>query len=114
MNILSNGYKFSPDGGDVDIDLSVQRIDGVPRICVQVSDHGMGMTAGQMEKVYTRFYRADASGKISGTGLGMSIVKEIVDLHRGEIAISSDIGRCTQVSVYLPMLMSETAGPEAM
>ncbi len=113
VNILSNSYKFSPEGGDVDIDLALHRVDGVPRVCVHVTDRGMGMTAGQMEKVYTRFYRADASGKISGTGLGMSIVKEIVDLHRGQISISSEIGKGTKVSVCLPVMPPEaqrTAG----
>lgn len=104
VNILSNAYKFSPEGGDVTIDLDVQTVDGVPMVCLQVSDCGIGMSPQQLAQVFARFYRADASGKISGTGLGMSIVKEIVDLHRGRITLHSEVGQGTRVSVFLPLV----------
>ena len=88
-NVLSNAYKYSPGGGAVEIDLSSSRREcGAPaRICIRISDHGLGMTPPQLARVCERFYRADTSGKIPGTGLGMSIVHEILELHLSLIHI---------------------------
>jgi len=109
VNILSNAYKFSPDGGSVAVALEVQQLDGVRMACMQVADQGIGMSAQQMAQVFTRFYRADASGRISGTGLGMSIVKEIVNLHHGQVSIASNLGTGTRVNVFLPPTTTGTA-----
>jgi signal transduction histidine kinase len=61
------------------------------------------MTPEQVAQVFDRFYRADKSGQISGTGLGMSIVKEIIELHHGHITIESNLGRGTRISLFLPL-----------
>jgi signal transduction histidine kinase len=66
----------------------------------------MGMTAEQASKVFTRFYRADTSGRVAGTGLGMSITKEIVEHHHGNISLISVPGEGTQVSIYLPVYVA--------
>ena len=60
------------------------------------------MTPEQLSHVCERFYRADTSGKIPGTGLGMSIVKEIVELHGGDLEITSKVGAGTTVTLWLP------------
>jgi signal transduction histidine kinase len=57
----------------------------------------------ELARVFERFYRADTSGKIPGTGLGMSIVKEIVELHQGEVSLESARGVGTTVRLWLPM-----------
>lgn len=62
----------------------------------------MGMTPEQLGQVCNRFYRADASGSVPGTGLGMSIVKEIIELHHGEIFIDSQFDHGTTVTLTLP------------
>ena len=67
-----------------------------------VRDHGIGMTPEQLSHVCERFYRADASGKIPGTGLGMSIVKEIIELHGGDLEITSKVGAGTTITICLP------------
>jgi signal transduction histidine kinase len=102
--VLSNAYKYSPDGGAVDIGLIESSGDGdvPPRIGIRITDHGIGMTPEQLARVCERFYRADTSGKIPGTGLGMSIVKEIVELHGGELEISSEVGTGSTVTIWLP------------
>jgi signal transduction histidine kinase/CHASE1-domain containing sensor protein len=104
LNILSNAYKYSPAGGDVHIELveSPQNGDIPPRVGIRISDHGIGMTQEQLGRVFERFYRADASGKIPGTGLGMSIVHEIVECHGGTVKLSSEYGVGTTVTVWLP------------
>lgn len=104
LNVLSNAYKYSPSGGSVRIKVdALAGDDEGMQARVRVSDQGIGMTPEQVEKVWTRFYRADTSGKIPGTGLGMSIVKEIVELHRGRVTVDSTLGRGTCVSIFLPL-----------
>ncbi len=103
LNVLSNAYKYSPGGGPVVLGVEVQNRTGAkPRTCIHIIDHGIGMTPEQLARVCERFYRADTSGKTSGTGLGMSIVKEIIDLHGGELSISSEVNFGTRVSLCLP------------
>lgn len=97
-NLISNAYKYSPQGGPVQLQLtrdgSSWRLD--------VIDQGIGLTPEQLARVSERFYRADTSGAIAGTGLGMSIVKEIIELHGGQLRLQSVHGAGTTVSVVLP------------
>lgn len=97
-NVISNAYKYSPGGGPVEVGL----VDDGTRVGLQVRDHGIGMTPRQQARVCERFYRADASGSIPGTGLGMSIVKEIILLHDGEVDIDSTPGVGSCVTLWLP------------
>ena len=76
--------------------------DDTARVRIHIDDQGIGMTTEQLSRVCERFYRADASGKVAGTGLGMSIAKEIIELHQGELSISSTPGEGTRVSMTLP------------
>jgi len=101
-NIVSNAYKYSPGGGPVTITLQREGDGAEARAALQVTDCGIGMTPEQAARVCERFYRADASGNIPGTGLGMAIVKEIVTLHGGEMGIASTAGVGTSVSLWLP------------
>ena len=98
-NLLSNAYKYSPGGGAVEVRL----LDGGDgRLGLQVRDHGLGMSPEQVARVFERFYRADTSGNIPGTGLGMSIVQEIASLHQGEAVVDSALGEGTTVTLWLP------------
>ncbi|MGI9134973.1 MAG: ATP-binding protein [Rhodoferax sp.] len=101
-NVLSNAYKYSPDGGVVEICVLEQEGSG-GEVGIRVTDQGIGMTDAQVARVFERFYRADASGRIPGTGLGMSIVKEIVELHGGRVEIASQFGAGTTVTLWLPV-----------
>jgi signal transduction histidine kinase len=103
-NVLSNAYKYSSAGGKVLVDVLRQPSDsGVEQVCIKVTDKGIGMSPDQTRQIFDRFYRADASGKVLGTGLGMSIVKEIIDLHQGAVTVDSALGQGTGVSLCLPM-----------
>lgn len=104
-NVLTNAYKYSPGGGDITTQLAVDEQNPAgTRIGIRISDSGIGMTPQQLARVCERFYRADASGKIPGTGLGMSIVKEIIELHGGEVELSSELGLGTTVTLWLPAI----------
>jgi len=103
-NVLSNAYKYSPQGGDVEIKVWASRkADKKNLLGIEIKDHGIGMTKQQLARVCERFYRADTSGVLPGTGLGMSIVKEIVELHCGNVTIDSEHGKGTRVTIWLPL-----------
>jgi len=105
-NILSNAYKYSPGGGAVTVQYLQDPgsdANGSPaRVGVAVQDCGLGMTPEQAARIFERFYRADASGHIPGTGLGMSIVKEIIELQHGSVQVVSEAGVGTSVTLWLP------------
>ena len=102
-NVLSNAYKYSPEGGDVTVQLvEAHNHEHAGFVGLRIIDDGIGMTPEQQACIFERFYRADASGKIPGTGLGMSIVKEIIELHGGQIDVQSRFGTGTVVTMWIP------------
>jgi signal transduction histidine kinase len=102
-NVLSNAYKYSPKGGSIELDMVSRHREGRSECGIRVTDHGLGMTPEQLTQVFDRFFRADTSGNIPGTGLGMTIVKEIIELHGGEVTVSSTFGEGTTVILWLPV-----------
>jgi PAS domain S-box-containing protein len=99
-NLLSNAIKFSPEGGVVTVAMSGSA--GYANI--SVVDQGVGMEQHEVEKVFQQHYRADPeSSKTRGLGLGLSIVKQIVEDHSGTIEVISSPGKGTTVSVQLPV-----------
>lgn len=112
-NLLSNATKYSATS--MPITLSVHTVDnhGKKFAKIAVTDHGIGMTPNELEHAQLRFWRADStSGKIPGTGLGLSLVKEIVELHQGMLNMESEYGVGTTVSIVLP-LFDKTGQQEA-
>lgn len=104
-NVVSNAYKYSPDGGPICLSLV---LDNAPEAMagIRISDTGIGMSAEQLARVFERFYRADPSGNIPGTGLGLCLVKEIVELQGGRVEIGSEPGQGTWVTIWLPRRQS--------
>ncbi len=102
LNVVSNAFKYSPQGGEISIHLQPKERSGRAGFSIEVRDHGIGMASESVARVCERFFRADSSGTILGTGLGMSIVKEIIELHGGALDVSSVLGEGTLVSLWLP------------
>lgn len=99
-NLLSNAVKYSPGGGG--ITLSIENSED--SVIVSIQDQGIGMSSEQVEKIFDKFYRADASNTaIEGTGLGMTIVRYIIEAHEGAIWIESEPGRGTTVYFKIPI-----------
>ena len=98
-NILINALKFSADT-PVDVQFKLRKKSGIAQIGISIQDYGIGMDNTEVNQVFKRFWRAKKSNA-SGTGLGMSLVKEIMDLHRGEISIKSSAGQGTTVTLWL-------------
>lgn len=101
INLLTNAVKFTPDGGTVDLD--AQRTDD-GGVSIRVADNGIGMTAADLEIVLAPFTRAATAteGHYEGTGLGLPLVKGLVEAHGGRLDLASEVGKGTTASVYLP------------
>jgi signal transduction histidine kinase len=99
LNLVSNAYKYTPNGGTITI--RAQRNDG--KVALSVTDTGVGMSPDQIEKLGTKFWRADNGLQQPGTGLGFAITRNLIDLMHGELAISSDPGKGTSFTVKLPI-----------
>ncbi|NJC85588.1 GAF domain-containing sensor histidine kinase [Planosporangium mesophilum] len=100
VNLLSNAVKFTPDGGEVVVSV---REDG-EELVMSVSDTGMGIPRQEQRELFTRFFRASnaRTASIPGTGLGLTIVRNIVANHDGEVTVRSEPGEGTTVTVRLP------------
>lgn len=99
-NLISNAVKYSPDGGKIQIKGEVIK----DNYQVSIQDEGIGMTPEQVEKVFDKFYRVDASNTANeGTGLGMSIVNNIVEAHGGKVFVESELGKGTKVTFNIPL-----------
>jgi len=98
-NLLSNSVKYSPEGGVVKLAAAAKP----DKLEISISDQGVGMSENQLDQIFDKFYRANTEDKaVQGLGLGMSIVKEIIEAHKGEIVIKSNIGEGTQVHFTVP------------
>lgn len=98
-NLLSNAVKFSPTESLVAVALE----ETADTVNISVRDQGLGMTQQQVNRIFDTFYRVDASNTAKGgLGIGLSIVKKIVDAHKGEILVNSQLGRGTDMTVVLP------------
>ena len=107
-NLLSNAVKYSPEGGPVKIR---GEIDG-ENCCLTVSDQGIGMSPQQSARMFETFYRADFSNTaVGGLGLGMAIVRGIVEAHGGQIRVESAPDKGTTVVVCLPLTRLDAGGP---
>lgn len=105
-NVLSNAYKFSPGGGTIELEVVREEREGAAWAGVRVRDHGIGMKPEELARAGERFYRADGSGHIPGTGLGLALVKEIMQIHGGRVDIVSDYGKGTAVTLWLAELVA--------
>lgn len=98
-NLLSNAVKYSPRGTQISI-FGKEQKDGWE---IRIEDQGIGMNEEQLSRIFDKFYRADASNTaISGLGLGMSIVKQVITAHNGSIRVESAEGQGTTVIFTLP------------
>lgn len=100
MNLLHNSIKFTPEGGEIGVSLTSEG----DRAVITVTDNGIGMSERDLVHIFERFYKADKSRTRSsgGSGLGLSIVKKIVDIHEGEIAVTSELGKGSSFRVAIP------------
>lgn len=104
-NLVSNAIKYTEKGF---VHLSAEA--SGDKAIISVWDSGIGMSREEHEKIFDQFYRVDnpATRRVGGTGIGLSIVKKIVDMHKGEITVQSEPGQGSTFQISLPLCESET------
>ena len=100
-NLVTNAFKYTPDGGKITVDLS--ETDGKLRL--DVSDNGCGIPADKLGTIFTRFYQVNDSA--GGYGIGLSLVKRLVELHHGTITVDSTVGQGSRFTVTIPVRQSD-------
>ena len=97
INLIDNAVKFTPDGGTVTLDV----YEGKKDISVKISNTGSDIPQEKLDKIFNKFYQTDESHSTKGNGIGLAIVKRIVDLHQGRVLVTSE-GGVTTFTVTLP------------
>lgn len=105
LNLLSNAMKYSGDAREVQV--GVERRDD--RAIIEVTDFGVGIPASSRERIFDRFYREDqeANRNIPGTGIGLTLVKRIIDVHGGDVEVASEAGEGSTFTVSIPLEQPE-------
>ena len=99
LNLLDNAVKYTPEGGRVTVNVNQEK----ESVRIRIQDTGHGIAGAQIKRIFDRFYRADKSRAGQGFGLGLSIVKSVVDAHGGRIEVESSPGLGTAFIVSLPI-----------
>lgn len=101
QNVFDNAVKYTPEYGKIDVKILIRG----NNLVISVKDSGIGIPDADKNKIFTKFFRATNVLRIEtdGTGLGMFIIKNIIDRHGGKISIWSEEGKGTEVSIYLPL-----------
>jgi signal transduction histidine kinase/DNA-binding response OmpR family regulator/Tfp pilus assembly protein PilF len=101
FNLLSNAMKFTPKDGEIRMEVSQQN----EKLTIIIKDSGVGIKASQLPYIFDRFYQADSSENQPqpGTGIGLSLVKELIELHQGTIEVESEINKGTTFFIHLPI-----------
>lgn len=98
-NLLSNAMKFTPEGGTI----TLKQVSDAEKVIVSVADTGCGMDEQTKKKVFEKFYQGDTSHSTEGNGLGLALVKRIIELSDGEISVESTEGKGSVFTVVLPV-----------
>ncbi|MDF2532815.1 MAG: multi-sensor signal transduction histidine kinase, partial [Clostridia bacterium] len=106
LNLLSNAIKFSEDGDSIYVNLKM----GEGNIYIEVEDTGIGIPRDKLESVFARFVQVDKSftRKNEGSGIGLAIVKALVEMHSGTIDLVSDLNKGSKFRIALPAKLDET------
>jgi signal transduction histidine kinase len=97
-NVLSNAIKYSPDGGVIAVDAAL----AADEVVVAIADHGIGIPATDLDRLFERYHRGSNVSGIVGTGVGLYLVKMVVDMHGGAVAVASKEGDGARFTIRLP------------
>ena len=100
INLVSNAFKYTGDGGVVSVGVNFEG----DYYSVEISDTGKGINQSELNKIFDRFYRIEGS-EVEGSGIGLALTKELVDLHNGKIKVSSTLGQGTTFKVKIPFTL---------
>jgi signal transduction histidine kinase len=101
MNILDNALKYSRSPSKIFVKAQFTKIDGKDFISIAIADRGCGISKEDLPHVKDKFYKANVS--VRGSGIGLAVTNEIINLHHGKLEIDSEEGKGTLVTIYLPV-----------
>ncbi|HSH93255.1 MAG TPA: ATP-binding protein, partial [Roseimicrobium sp.] len=107
LNLLFNAIKFTPAGGRVDVRCVLES----DNLMIRVTDTGMGISEKNLPHIFDRFWQADTSSqrKYQGVGIGLALVKELVEVQGGGVSVASELGKGTTMSIRLPCIRQDAA-----
>jgi two-component system, OmpR family, sensor kinase len=108
-NLLSNAIKYSPGGGLINITAQTD----AEQVVVSVQDHGIGIPEADLERLFSRYYRGSNVSGIVGTGVGLYLVRIVIELHGGEIGVESREGKGSRFTVRLPTHSPRDSGAKS-
>ncbi|TBH73025.1 hybrid sensor histidine kinase/response regulator [Aquirufa antheringensis] len=109
-NLLSNAFKFTPEDGIIGIRLELHKVykgasESIARVSIHVSDTGKGISAEHRQHIFDRFYQIPEKVDRVGTGVGLSLCKELIEVHRGSIEVQSDLGAGSDFKIQFPVTL---------
>ncbi len=107
-NLISNAFKFTPHGGTIEVSI-IAESETPAEVILSVTDNGRGIPADKIDKVFEPFFQVEGDGQHSGSGVGLTLTKELVDLHKGKITVTSRPGVATCFMVHLTNLETGNA-----
>ena len=102
-NLLSNACKHTDAGGEIKLMMKSYQVSGHRRLCIQVSDTGEGIASEELENIFARFYTAHKKDGSESNGIGLSLTKDLVELHHGSIKVESELGKGSIFTVDFPI-----------
>ena len=105
-NLLSNSFKFTPNGGSISVGVTASQKNSNKFVCVSVKDNGIGISREYIANIFDRFYQVDNSSKrnYGGSGIGLALVKELITLHKWDIEVKSEPGLGTEFILSIPLI----------
>lgn len=109
-NLISNAFKFTPVGGSISVNVTAAK-ETPESVKITVADTGLGIPADKLDKIFDPFFQVEGAQQHAGTGVGLSLTRELVALHNGTISVSSTLGAGTQFTVLLTNLETDENAP---
>lgn len=103
FNILSNALKYTPDGGAIRVEIEKKRENDIDAVSIEISDTGIGIHPNDLKNIFTRFYSDRDNIGSDTNGIGLSLTKELVELHHGSISVKSELQKGTTFIIVLPI-----------
>ncbi len=104
FNLLSNAFKFTPKGGEISVTITTSDFDNKSTLCISVKDSGIGISKDDQKRIFERFYQAEEVIKMErGSGIGLTLVSEYVQMHQGKIELISQPGEGADFKIILPL-----------
>jgi len=100
LNLLENACKYSPQDTPIEVELGGDN----ETVIIRIRDHGQGLPEAELEKVFEKYYRGAGSAGSSGAGVGLHLVRQIIEQHHGEVSLASEERGGITAMVMLPLL----------